>query len=89
MRHAIMSVHDVKAKAFARPFYVPTVEIGTRAFAVSCRDPGTELNSYPEDMFLYHLGWWDDDTGETENVVPPVQVCKAVDFVQHAKKENE
>lgn len=76
------SVMDVKSKLFARPHFQQTDGVAIRSFSQACEDDSTELNKYPEDFSLYHVGEFDIETGVLKPLERPKQICNASEFVQ-------
>lgn len=64
MKLNIYSIYDVKIAAFSQPYYSHTNGSALRAFADHVNDPQSQPNKHPEDYQLFHLGSFDDNTGE-------------------------
>ncbi|HUD20443.1 MAG TPA: phage ORF5 protein [Patescibacteria group bacterium] len=64
MRTNLYSVKDVKANFYFPPFNVRGHVDAVRHFSFSLSDNKvqTQLNLYPADFDLYHVGYFDDDT---------------------------
>lgn len=65
MELQVMSIYDVKARAFITPFFVPHVDVAVRSIADVLR--GQEDHAFkrnPDDYQLYHLGSFWDHTGK-------------------------
>lgn len=76
MQYQIIAVRDIKANCFRFiPLYVHHLGAAIRDFGDQCRDEKSELSKHPEDYELYHLGTWDDSTGETIPVTPHRQIA--------------
>nr|QJB19101.1 MAG: nonstructural protein [Microvirus sp.] len=63
----VFSVLDAKVGAFARPYFAPSKAAAIRAFGDVARDPAHEVGRHPEDYTLYHVGLFDELTGQLEN----------------------
>lgn len=64
MKMIIVSVYDSKVSAYMKPFFVPAVGAGIRAFSDEVNRGGdSELSKHPEDYALYRLGEFDDQVG--------------------------
>lgn len=75
----VYSVKDVKSKLFANPFIQKTNGTAVRSFGTACEDPSTDLNKYPTDFSLYHIGTFNPDTGEiTQDKIE--QIANASEF---------
>lgn len=70
LKHIAMSVYDDKAQFFHPPFYVRTKQEGIRVFSIAVRDPQSQLSEFPADFKLYHVGNFDDSSGEFETQIP-------------------
>lgn len=77
----VMSVYDVKAQSYKAPFFAIALGLGSRMFADACVDNEIGFKRHPEDYILYHIGEFDDNQGTFQNIVPPVLVARATDFV--------
>lgn len=64
MIHGIYTVRDIKAQAFATPFFAQTDASAIRTFTDWCRDKNTVLSRHPEDYVLYGIGVWDDEDND-------------------------
>jgi len=73
----ILSVQDIKAGAFHRPFFAQSEQAGARSFIdeVNRSSPDNIMNTHPEDFILFKLGSWDDETGEFSVHSPQVVVA--------------
>lgn len=67
----VVSVRDRAADAFGRPFFVHTLGLAIRSFQdeVNRKAADNPMCAHPEDYDLYHLGAFDDSTGQL--VSPP------------------
>lgn len=66
MKTEMYSVYDSKAQAYGLPFHAPNDAVALRIFGEAVNDPSTQLNKYPEDFVLFHLGRFDDQTAQFE-----------------------
>jgi len=64
MIHALIAIKDAKVGAFSKPVAVPTAAAGVRAFADAVNDPSTEYAKHPEDYSVWHIGDFNDNTGQ-------------------------
>lgn len=74
MKQGVYSCLDRKAALFSRPFVVQNHAVALRAFEAAKQDPSSEISKFPTDFELYHVGYFDDDTGVVTGVVPTVVV---------------
>lgn len=71
MKYQIYSVLDVKAQAFAPPFFLHRDEVALRAFRDAVLDPKHPMYAHPADYHLYCLGEFDDNSGFVSPTTPP------------------
>lgn len=85
MKIEIYSIKDAKVGVYQSPFYAQNHAVAVRTLKSAVNDDTkTNLTLYPEDFQLFHVGTFDDVTGElTSNVE---FVANAVDLKN--KKEN-
>lgn len=69
----IYGIRDLKAAAFAPPFFQARDEMAVRAFSDAIGDPSHPMSRHPEDYQLFYLGEFDDGSGiVTPNAEGPV-----------------
>lgn len=80
MKLALFSVRDSAAEAFMRPFPAPTAGMAVRNFTDEANraDPQNPMYAHPSDYELYHVGFFDEETGKLEPI-DPVMVVRAKD----------
>jgi len=78
MKLNVYSVRDSKADTYNKPFCVSTHGEAIRSFHAACKQSGSMLNENPEDFNLYHIGTFDQATGELETVAP-LHMASALD----------
>lgn len=64
MIYRCYAVKDLKAAAFAPPFFLGRDEVAVRTFADACKDPTHPMSKHPDDYELHYLGEFDDETGK-------------------------
>lgn len=64
------SVFDTKAAVFGTPFFMPREAMAIRSFEDLTNDGKSLVFNHPEDFSLYHVGDFDDDSGEMVPVKP-------------------
>lgn len=74
MHLQIYAIYDMKAKAYLQPFYMHNGEMATRDFTNIVNDPQTRVGRNPEDYQMFHLGQFDDITGEL-SPQPPMLIA--------------
>lgn len=63
---SIFSIYDAKAESFLRPFCLPSIAHARRELAEVMQQPTGPFVDYPEDFTLFHVGEFDDETGEVQ-----------------------
>lgn len=64
MKYGMYSVYDSKAGAFLPPFVLPRTQQAQRVFGDCVNSPDHQFGKHPDDYTLFHLGNWDDETGD-------------------------
>ncbi len=82
----IYTVHDVKAETFMPPFFVPSKGLAIRAFEDCVNSKDHHFGKHPADYTLFHLGFFDTDTGEFD-LIDKQSVGNGVEFVNPLKPE--
>ena len=59
----IYSIYDSKSKAFSQPFSSANDQVAIRQFTTLASEQGNNVNKFPEDFSLHHIGEFDDSTG--------------------------
>lgn len=80
-------VKDVKSGLFNSPHFVSSDGVAIRSFGAACEDKSTDLNKYPSDFSLYHVGSFNLETGMIEPTQPK-QIANAAEFVKYASSEE-
>lgn len=83
MKTVVIAIRDQKANNFTQPFTAPSIGIALRSWGDQINDPkNAELDQarHPEDFAMWHIGEYDDNTGE---MIPckPVQLAVAASLV--------
>ena len=66
MKHILVSLKDTKSGIFTPPIPFRSTDEARRAYKEAIlKDP--MLSKYPEDFDLYHVGDWDNETGEIKS----------------------
>lgn len=85
MKLQIVAVKDRALDTFMRPFYVPALGAAIRSFGDEINRVEGEMYKHPDDFDLFHLGTWDDNTGEFQNLGMPMQIAIGKQFSDHQK----
>lgn len=78
MELKIYSIRDSKGEIYMQPFFQKTHGEAERSFKQLANDEKTTVSKFPEDFDLYHLGTYDDQTGQIDSLDTPQHIMKAV-----------
>lgn len=81
MLHQVFSVFDSKSALYGFPYYSVSVPAGKRAFSDMCANPETLINRHPGDFTLFHIGTYDDCTGQVTPFASPESLGKAIEYI--------
>lgn len=71
MIYRCYAVRDLKAAAFAPPFFIQVDAVAIRTFADAQNDPSHPMSRHPADYELFHIGEFDDESGIFTPLVQP------------------
>jgi len=74
----LVSVYDVKAKAYSKPTPLLTEGEAIRAFTDAVNDESSIYWKHAEDFILFHVATFDEQTGDVVACEKPVPLAKAV-----------
>lgn len=77
MIHRAYSVKDLKAGAYAPPFFMPRPEVAIRAFGDAVVNTDQLMRRHPDDFVLYCVGEFDDNLGLMAGYESPEPVVSA------------
>lgn len=81
MKLLVFSVRDSKAEAFTRPFFAQTRGMAVRGFRDAVNgDQNEPIAKHPEDFTLFHIGEFDELTGELVKLQSPFSLGLASTF---------
>lgn len=81
MKILAFSVYDEKVQTFNPPFFCQTIGQAVRSYSDVVNDPKTSINRHPGDYVLYHVGSFDDESGEFKTKVPPERLGVGTEYV--------
>lgn len=84
MINQVYTVYDSKAEVYLQPFMFKTKGEAIRAFTETVNDNKSNISRYPEDFTLFHLGEYDDNSGQYKLLEIKVSIGLALEF----KKPN-
>lgn len=67
----MFSVFDVKAEVYSQPITAPTINTMGRILGDVLSEGKHAYAIHPEDYVLFHLGEFDDSTGQVDLLVAP------------------
>lgn len=85
----VFQVFDVKAKAYAQPFFASREGLALRMFEEAANDPQTELAKYAADFTLFKTGEWDETTGEIKTLQAFDNLGNALQFKKELRDTIE
>lgn len=88
MKTNAYAVQDIKADRFNVPFFITTHGEAIRVFGDNCQNKESLWNKHPEDFRLYHLGTFDDKTGELQANTIITLLSRAIDW-QSVTQESQ
>ncbi|ALS03696.1 VP5 [Gokushovirus WZ-2015a] len=89
MRKQVFAVRDAKAGFFGAPIAVLNEGVAVRGFSAAVRgDRNADLWNFADDYALFHLGEYDELTGQFFNLDQPTMVVLAA-TVKSLMKEGE
>lgn len=82
MIHKVYCVYDNKALFWLQPFYAMQHGQAMRAFSDEVNTRNSSMNRHPTDYALFHVGEFDDQTGQLQPVHPAVNLGLAAEFLK-------
>jgi hypothetical protein len=88
MKVQIISVYDCVAQVFSPPFYQNNVQTAIRGFRAGIRQEKSNEVS-PQDLSLYRLGEFDDNTGAIVPLSEPEKIYTGFEAMQERVEVKE
>lgn len=85
----VYAVQDIKADRFNAPFFIQTHLEAIRIFGDNCILKESLWCKHPEDFRLFHLGTFNDQTGNIYQEIRPVLLSSALDFQKQEPGHNQ
>jgi len=77
----IFSIHDVKAKCYVHPFFLPERGMAARSFSDCVNSSEHQFGQHPHDYTLFEMGTFDDSTGIITPHNSPLSVGNGLEFI--------
>lgn len=82
MNYFIVAVKDLAIEAFQPPAFCRAKGEAMRGFTDAVNDPANkQLNQHPEDFELWHIGYFNDQTGELAKLELNERLARGVDVL--------
>lgn len=59
----VFAIKDLKTMYYRQPFFVQNEMVAIRTLSIPVTEEGSELNRFPKDFVLCHIGTFDDSNG--------------------------
>lgn len=83
----LYTIYDSKSETYGKPFHEQNTATALRSARNILTNPDSVITHNPEDFTLWHMGEFDDNTGEIELFSPAVCVCKFIDLTGETSHE--
>lgn len=78
----VFSVYDSVSQVFHTPMFLRTRAEAVRGFSQQAKMKDSPISQHPTDYILYHVGTWDEETGNLESLETIARVALATDFAE-------
>ena len=85
----IFAIRDSKAEAFHTPFYSQTKGAAIRSISDYANEKGSPLNVHPEDYMLWHIGAFNEISGEIRPLEQPEPVISVLELMTDTPLDKE
>lgn len=82
----MFAIHDSKAEAFMRPFFMTTTGLAIRAMEASFQDNQDPWVQFPNDFTLFECGTFDDSNGVTTTLEAKINLGLLSSFKEETQK---
>lgn len=72
----MFTIYDSKAKIYNKPFFQLNIQVALRTAGDLVKDGTSEVANHPEDFTLFHIGSYDDTTGEIKKNETHMAICR-------------
>lgn len=80
MKLIMVAIHDSKSEMFGRPLFVRAFGEAERSFSDVVNDGTSDYAKHPGDFTLFHVGFFDDASGQVQPLPSPVSLGAGVTF---------
>lgn len=80
MKLLAFAIFDEKSATYGNPFFTNAVGVASRNLQEAVHNRETMISRYPEDFALYHLGYFDNESGHMDASQPEL-VVRASSFL--------
>lgn len=76
MKTLLFVIYDSKAEVYGKPFHLLNQSVAMRTALDLRSDKTTEIARHPEDFTMFHIGEYDDSTGQVTQMKSMDVVCR-------------
>lgn len=87
MKMQVYSIYDLLARCYSQPIFCANADVATRLTSIWVTDPTCYLAKSPRDYVLFHIGEFDDESGELIKGTPK-QLMQLDQFVAKMQQTN-
>ena len=85
----IYTIYDCAAEAYMEPWFTHNNALAKRAFTGAANDKEHPIGTAPHDYTLFHIGTWDDKTGELNQPAAKTSMGTAIEYVLHIQDKKQ
>ncbi len=82
MKVLVFSIYDQAVEAYTPPMFFQTKGAAMRSFADAVNKEGSEFNRHAGDYTLFHIGYFDEGSGELSPQVPVDALANALQLLE-------
>lgn len=84
MKVFVVAIRDSAVNAYMPPWCAPAQQAAIRAFSDEIQKADSPMARHPSDYELFHVGYWEDTTGEMEPLKAPELMARAKDLLKQS-----
>lgn len=77
----MFTIYDVKARVYQTPKFALNEAMAKRNFEIHLTEENTIFTKFPDDFQIFHIGSYDDDTGEIKQKKKPTYLYSVRDLI--------